>query len=72
MFKIGQGLEWQHWFPYSHRCLYIGKYPPPGGGIFADISWGKNMKMGKRKGENVKEKGRMWKEKVKMGSKRVK
>jgi hypothetical protein len=43
-----------------------------GGGIFTDIARGKNMKMGKRKGENVKEKERMWKEKVKMGSKRVK
>jgi hypothetical protein len=32
--------------------------PPPGGGISADVIGGKNMKRQRKKGENVKEKGR--------------
>jgi hypothetical protein len=41
--------------------LYIGKYPPPlgGGEISADVIWGKKYEKAKRKkGENIKEKGR--------------
>ncbi len=47
------------------RGLYIGKYPPPGGEkISADVIWGKKYRKLKRKrGENVKEKGRKGKEK---------
>ncbi len=56
------------------RGLYIGKYPPlVGGEISADIIWGKKYEKVKRKrGENVKEKGRKGKENEKRGSKRVK
>jgi hypothetical protein len=63
----------------DYRGLYIGKYfPSPGGGISADVIWGKNMKRrrGKRgkyerkrkKGERIRRKG---KENEKRGSKRV-
>jgi hypothetical protein len=55
------------------RGLYIGKYPPPREGKMSnDVIWGKNIKRGREKGENVKEKGRKGKEKEKRGSKRVK
>ncbi len=65
---------------HIHRGLYIGKYPPLGGGISADVIWGKKYEKEKRKrGENVKEKGRKGKEigrkgkeNEKRGSKRVK
>ncbi len=44
------------------RGLYIGKYTPPptrGGKISANVIWGKKYEKAKRKkGENVKEKGR--------------
>jgi hypothetical protein len=33
------GYEKKHIFLY--RSLYIGKYPPPPGGILAEIIWGK-------------------------------
>jgi hypothetical protein len=59
--------------------LYIGKYPPSGGGgISANGIWGKICKGEEKKGENVKEKeerekkGRKGKENDKRGSKRVK
>jgi hypothetical protein len=68
--------------------LYIAKYRYPswGGGISADVIWGKNYEKRKKggkeeekkgenvkeKGENVKEKGRKGKENEKMTSKRVK
>ncbi len=60
------------------RGLYIGKYPSPGG-ISADVIWGENMKRGREKQGNVKEKGRKGKEKgrkgkenEKKGSKKIK
>jgi hypothetical protein len=40
----------------DNRGLYIGKYPPPGGGreISADVIWGKKYEKDKRiRGENV-------------------
>ncbi len=62
------------------RVYILENTPPPGGGgISADVIWGKNMKRGREKGGNVKEKGRKGKEKgrkgkenEKRGSKRVK
>jgi hypothetical protein len=33
----------------NFRGLYIGKYPPPGGGISADVIWGKKYEKTKRK-----------------------
>ncbi len=57
----------------SGRGLYIGKYPPPGGGeISADVIGGKNMKRRREKGRKGKDKGRKGKENEKRGSKRVK
>ncbi len=52
---------------------YILENNPPlgGGGISADVIWGKKYKKAKRKGENIKEKGRKRKENDKRGSKRV-
>jgi hypothetical protein len=38
------------------RDLYIRKYPPPQWGISSDVIWGKNMKRGREKGENVRAK----------------
>jgi hypothetical protein len=32
-----------------YRGLYIGKYPPPPGGISADVIWGKKYEKAKRK-----------------------
>jgi hypothetical protein len=61
--------------------VYILENTPPwGGGISADVIWGKKYEKVKRKrGENLKEKGRKGKEKgrkgkenEKRGSKRVK
>jgi hypothetical protein len=54
--------------------------PPPGGGISADVIWGKKYENAKnKKGENLKEKGRKGEEKgrkgkenEKRGGKRVK
>ncbi len=44
------------------------KIPPWGGGISADVIWGKKYEKVKRKrGENVKEKGRKGKEKGRKG-----
>jgi hypothetical protein len=43
-----------------------------GGEISADVIWGKKYEEAKRKGGNVKEKGRKGKEIEKRGSKRVK
>jgi hypothetical protein len=57
------------------RGLYIGKYPPRGGGrkISADVIWGKKIRKGEeKKGENVKEKGRKGKEKGKKGKEKGK
>ncbi len=46
---------------------------PPGGGISANVIWGKKYEKAKKKqGENVKEKERKRKENEKKGSKRVK
>jgi hypothetical protein len=53
------------------RGLYIGKYP--GGGISADVIWGKNYEKVKiKRGENVKEKGRKGKEKGKKSERKRK
>ncbi len=53
------------------RGLYIGKYPPPQGGI-SPMSFERNICKGEeKKGENVKEKGRKGKVNEKRGSKRV-
>ncbi len=56
----------------SNLCyLNQGKYPPPwggGGGISANVIWGKKYEKRKRKrGKNVKEKGRKGKEKGRRG-----
>ncbi len=48
-----------------YRGLYIGKYPPPCGGMLANVIWGKNMKRGREKGENVKK----WKKKKRVRKK---
>jgi hypothetical protein len=45
---------------------------PEGGGISADVIWGGKYEKAKRKrGENIKEKGRKGKKNEKRGSKRV-
>jgi hypothetical protein len=38
------------------RGLYIGKYPPPGGGISADVIWGKKYEKAKKKRGKCKRK----------------
>ncbi len=45
---------------------------PWGGGISADVIWGKNLKRQREKGGKCKKKVRKWKENEKRGSKRVK
>jgi hypothetical protein len=45
--------------PDSGMGLYIGKYPPGGGGgISADVIWGKNMKRPREKGGKCGRKGK--------------
>ncbi len=50
----------------------IGKYPIPGGKYQPMSFRGKNMKRGREKGENVKEKGRKGKGKEERGKERKK
>jgi hypothetical protein len=51
----------------SGRGLYIGKYPG-GGGISANVIWGKKYeKANRKKAESVEEKGRKGKEKGRKG-----
>jgi hypothetical protein len=47
--------------------VYILETTPMGGGLSADVIWGKNMKGKEKKGDNVKEKGRKRKEKRRKG-----
>jgi hypothetical protein len=42
----------------GHKGVYIRKYPPPWGGLSADVIWRKKYETGEeKKEENVKEKG---------------
>jgi hypothetical protein len=58
----------------DYRGLYLGKYPPPlGGGISADVMWGKKYKKVKRKrGKMLKKKEERGKTKEERGKKRKK
>jgi hypothetical protein len=55
----------------NNRGLYIGKYPPPGGGEKYQpmLFGGKNMKSVREKGGNVKEKEERGKKKEERGKK---
>ena len=58
---------------YGHKYYYLRVYilenTPLGGGISADVIWGKKYEKRKRNRGNKKEKGSKRKEKDKMGSK---
>ncbi len=47
--QLYTGIYYLFW-PRPYRGLYIGKYPPlGGGGISADVFWGKKYEKPKRK-----------------------
>ncbi len=52
------------------RGLYFEKYPP-GGGISADVIWGKNMKRGREKGGKCNRKRKKGERKRKKGERKL-
>jgi hypothetical protein len=53
-----------------YRGLYIGKYPPWGEGISADVIWGKKYKRVREKGGKCKRKRKKEERKRKKGERK--